>query len=183
MFVWLSVWSKVQIVCIWSGCHRKIPSSLASFKSRLVLPFWCRIAQVVLEKRPFSGCNSSSASGIGSGSSSSSSGGGRGGFVGRERGRLGSLSKAVHARPLQHAVQQACLCAVGGRRNRLVAGAVLCAVLCVLRRRETGRPGDRWPQGIWLCRRERTHCHRYSPRENCTRAFAQCFYFAVPSVL
>jgi len=39
---WLSVWSKMQIVCMWSSwckCHPKTPSSLASFKSRLVLPF------------------------------------------------------------------------------------------------------------------------------------------------
>ena len=39
--MWLSVWSEVQIVCILSSrchCHPKTPSSLASFKSRLVLP-------------------------------------------------------------------------------------------------------------------------------------------------
>jgi len=30
----------------------KTPSSLASFKSRLVLPFWYWLTQVVLEKRP-----------------------------------------------------------------------------------------------------------------------------------
>ena len=28
------------------------PSSLASFKSRLVVPFWYQLAHVVLEKRP-----------------------------------------------------------------------------------------------------------------------------------
>ena len=33
-------------------CHPKIPSSLALFKHRLVLPFWYRPTQVVLEKRP-----------------------------------------------------------------------------------------------------------------------------------
>ena len=32
--------------------HPKTPSSLASFKSKLVLPFWCQLTQVVLEKRP-----------------------------------------------------------------------------------------------------------------------------------
>ena len=40
--VWLSVWSKVQIVCIWSSwwhCIPKTPSSLASFKSRLVVRY------------------------------------------------------------------------------------------------------------------------------------------------
>ena len=35
----------------------KTQSSLASVKSRLVLPFWYRITQVVLEKRPLNGCN------------------------------------------------------------------------------------------------------------------------------
>ena len=40
--------------------HLKTPSSLASFKSRLVLPFWYRLTQVVLEKRPLNGCSSSS---------------------------------------------------------------------------------------------------------------------------
>ena len=37
-----------------------LPSSLASFKSRLVLPFWYRLTQVVLGKRPLNGCSSSS---------------------------------------------------------------------------------------------------------------------------
>ena len=40
-----------------------ISSSLASFnKSRLVLLFWYRLTQVVLEKRPFDGCSSSGGS-------------------------------------------------------------------------------------------------------------------------
>jgi len=30
--------------------------SLAPVKSRLVLPFWYRLTQVVLEKRPLNGC-------------------------------------------------------------------------------------------------------------------------------
>ena len=58
MPVWLSVWSEVQIVCIWSSwchCHPQTPSSLASLKSRLVLPFWYRLTQVVLEKRLLNG--------------------------------------------------------------------------------------------------------------------------------
>ena len=42
--------------------HLKTPSSLASFKSRLFLPFWRRLTQAVLEKRLFSGCSSSSSS-------------------------------------------------------------------------------------------------------------------------
>ena len=48
MLVWLSVWSEVQIVC---HCHPETPSSLVALKSRLVLPFWYRLSQVVLEKR------------------------------------------------------------------------------------------------------------------------------------
>jgi len=44
--------------------HPETPSSLASFKSRLVLPFWYRLTQVVLEKRPLNGCSSSSSSSI-----------------------------------------------------------------------------------------------------------------------
>ena len=38
--------------------HPETPSSLAPFKSRLVLPFWCRFTQVVLEKRPLNRCSS-----------------------------------------------------------------------------------------------------------------------------
>ena len=33
-------------------------ASLALFKSRLVLPFWYRLTQVVLEKSLLNGCNS-----------------------------------------------------------------------------------------------------------------------------
>jgi len=52
---WLSVWSEVQ-TCIWpSGfyCHSL---SLASVKSRLVLPFWFRLTRVVPDKGPLNGC-------------------------------------------------------------------------------------------------------------------------------
>ena len=53
--VWLSVWSKVQ-TCIWpSWCHCHSPS-LASVKSRLVLPFWYRLTWVVPERGPLNGC-------------------------------------------------------------------------------------------------------------------------------
>jgi len=55
VMAWLSVWSEVQ-TCIWhSGClcHSL---SIAPVKSRLVLPFWYRLTQVVLEKRPLNGC-------------------------------------------------------------------------------------------------------------------------------
>jgi len=39
--------------------YPKTLSSLASSKSRLVLPFLYRLTQVVLEKRPLNGCSSS----------------------------------------------------------------------------------------------------------------------------
>ena len=61
--MWLSVRSKVQIVCIWFNwchCHPRTPLSLAAFISRLVLPFWYQLTQVVQEKRPLNGCCSSS---------------------------------------------------------------------------------------------------------------------------
>ena len=51
MLAWLSVWSEVQ-TCIWSSwchCHSQ---SLASVKSRLVLPFCYRLTWVVPEKGP-----------------------------------------------------------------------------------------------------------------------------------
>jgi len=52
---WLSVWSEVQ-TCIcssWCHCHSL---SLASVKSRLVLPFWYRLNWAVPEKWPLNGC-------------------------------------------------------------------------------------------------------------------------------
>jgi len=49
VLAWLSVWSEVQ-TCIWpSSCHCH-SLSLASVKSRLVLPFWYQLTRVVLDK-------------------------------------------------------------------------------------------------------------------------------------
>ena len=53
VLAWLSVWSEVQ-TCIWlSGfhCHSL---SLASVKSRLVLPFWYRLTRVKGKVFPYS---------------------------------------------------------------------------------------------------------------------------------
>jgi len=51
VLAWLSVWSEVQ-TCIWpSWCHCH-SLSLASVKSRLILPFWYRLTRVVPEKGP-----------------------------------------------------------------------------------------------------------------------------------
>ena len=55
MQAWLSVWSEVQ-TCTWpSWCHCH-SLSLASVKSRLVLPFRYRLTQVVPGKRPLDVC-------------------------------------------------------------------------------------------------------------------------------
>ena len=55
VLVWLSVWCKVQ-TCIWpSWCHC-YSLSLASVKSRLLLPFWYWLTWVVPEKGPLNGC-------------------------------------------------------------------------------------------------------------------------------
>ena len=46
-------------VCIrssWCHCHPQTPSSPASFKSRLVLPFWYQLTRVVPDKGPLNGC-------------------------------------------------------------------------------------------------------------------------------
>ena len=55
VLAWLSIWSEVQ-TCIWPSwclCHSL---SLASAKSRLVLPFWYRLTRVVLDKGSLNGC-------------------------------------------------------------------------------------------------------------------------------
>ena len=55
VLAWLSVWSKVQ-TCIWpSWCHCH-SLSLASVKSRLVLPLWYRLTWVIPEKGPLNWC-------------------------------------------------------------------------------------------------------------------------------
>ena len=55
VLAWLSVWSEVQ-TCIWpSRCHCH-SLSLAAVKSRLVLPFWYELTQVVPDKGPLNGC-------------------------------------------------------------------------------------------------------------------------------
>ena len=54
VLAWLSVWSEVQ-TCIWPRwCHCH-PLSLASVKSRFVLPFWYRLTWVVPDKGPLNG--------------------------------------------------------------------------------------------------------------------------------
>ena len=55
VLAWLSVWSELQTCIRPSRCHCH-SLSLASVKSRLVLPFWYRLTRVVLEKGPLNGC-------------------------------------------------------------------------------------------------------------------------------
>jgi len=60
VLMWLCVWDEVQICTRsrWCYCHSL---SLAPVNpdcfTRMVLPFWCWLAQVVLEKRPLSECS------------------------------------------------------------------------------------------------------------------------------
>jgi len=51
ILAWLSVCSKVQMICIWSSwCHCHLIISCSS-KIQNGLPFWCQLTQFVLEKR------------------------------------------------------------------------------------------------------------------------------------
>jgi len=49
VLAWLSAWSKVQ-TCMWPSWFHCHSLSLASVKSRLVLPLWYWLTRVVLEK-------------------------------------------------------------------------------------------------------------------------------------
>jgi len=55
VLAWLSLWNKVHtyIWPSWCHCHSM---SLASMKSRLVLPFWYRLTWVVSDKGPLNVC-------------------------------------------------------------------------------------------------------------------------------
>jgi len=56
VLAWLSVWNKVQMICIWSSwcrCHTIISSFI---RIRNDLPFWCQLTQVIPAKRPLNGC-------------------------------------------------------------------------------------------------------------------------------
>ena len=55
LLAWLSVWSEMQ-TCIWPSWYHCHSLSLASVKSRLVLPFWYRLTWLVPDKRPLNGC-------------------------------------------------------------------------------------------------------------------------------
>jgi len=55
VLAWLSVWSEVQTCKERSSCHCH-SLSLASVKSRLVLPFWYRLTRVVPDKGPLNRC-------------------------------------------------------------------------------------------------------------------------------
>jgi len=60
VLAWLPVWSEMQMISmVHTADATATPSSLASLKCRWVKPFWCRLTQVVLEKRPLNRCLSS----------------------------------------------------------------------------------------------------------------------------
>jgi len=58
MRCWCGYLSRVRFrlfVCMWSSwchCHPKTSSSLASFKTRLILSFWYQLTRVVTDKEP-----------------------------------------------------------------------------------------------------------------------------------
>ena len=56
VLVWLSIWSEVQMICIWSSwCHCH-PVISCFIKIQNGLTFWFRLIQIILEKRPLNGC-------------------------------------------------------------------------------------------------------------------------------
>jgi len=58
VLAWLSVWSEVQMNCVWSSwcfCH---PIISWFIKIQNGLPFWCQFIQFVLGKRLLNGCSS-----------------------------------------------------------------------------------------------------------------------------
>jgi len=59
VLAWLSVWSEVQMICIWSSWCHSHPIFSCSSKIQNYLPFWCRLTQDVLEKRSLNVCSSS----------------------------------------------------------------------------------------------------------------------------
>jgi len=56
MLALLSVSSEVQIIAYGPADATATRSSLASLKSRMVLPFWWRLTQIVLGNRPLNEC-------------------------------------------------------------------------------------------------------------------------------
>jgi len=56
VLAWLSVWSVVQMICIWSSnwCHCHPISCFRKIQNGL--PFWCQLTQVVLGKRQLNVC-------------------------------------------------------------------------------------------------------------------------------
>jgi len=58
LLVWLSVWSKVQMIC-YGPSDATATHHILLQKSQNSLPFWCWVTQVVLDKRPLNGCSSS----------------------------------------------------------------------------------------------------------------------------
>ena len=54
VLAWLSVWSEVQMICIWSSWCHCYPIISCSSKIQNGLPFCCRLS---LEKRPLNRCS------------------------------------------------------------------------------------------------------------------------------
>jgi len=58
VLAWLSVWNKVQMICIWSSWWHCHPVISCSSKIQNGLCFWCQLTLVVLEKKLLNGCSS-----------------------------------------------------------------------------------------------------------------------------
>jgi len=60
-------WGVGVVICLEQGAdclHMAIPKLHHLLKSRLVLPFWYWLTQVVMERRPLNGCSSSNSSSL-----------------------------------------------------------------------------------------------------------------------
>jgi len=50
LLTWLSVWSEMQIICVWSNWWHSHPVISRSSKIRYGLPFWCWLTQVASKR-------------------------------------------------------------------------------------------------------------------------------------
>jgi len=55
-YQFISILIAFSALTLLAVCQKDHPSSLASLKSRMVLPFWCWLMHNVLEKRPLNRC-------------------------------------------------------------------------------------------------------------------------------
>jgi len=56
VLAWLSDWSKVQMICLWSSWCDCYPIISCSNKIQNGLPCWCQLTLVILKKRLLNRC-------------------------------------------------------------------------------------------------------------------------------